>query len=195
MKHVFFSLFLSISAQAIWLAEICLVKSWKGLNWLHEELYSPILCASLVSFAFLYHFWDRRKQSLAILIFVGLSLVNCLFYWAGKSFFYMLFSKFSLLYFSQPMKYLLLALLGYLLIALIYAWVLPFNDTRRRIATYLLLLLAFIVTPFLSMASIKIWPGFGTGTDWVDAVKMGYPIFWTTLTLGLTGFFVKLKAW
>ncbi len=93
------------------------------------------------------------------------------------------------------MRYLFLALLGYLLIALIYALLIPFINKRKRVPAYLLLLLAFLVTPFLSMVSIKIWPGFGTGTDWVDAVKMGYPVFWTTLTLGLTGFLIKLKAW
>jgi hypothetical protein len=43
----------------------------------------------------------------------------------------------------------------------------------------------------LSLITILLIPGFGHQTGWIDAVKMGYPVFWVTVLLGVAGVWIK----
>ena len=51
-------------------------------------------------------------------------------------------------------------------------------------------LFALLTIP-LSMISVKVIPGFGSGSDWIDAVKMGYPVFWMIASLGISGLMIS----
>ena len=61
---------------------------------------------------------------------------------------------------------------------------------NKKINVLFITLLLLLIIP-LSLLTIQIYTGFGHGTDWIDAVKMGYPIFWTTMFLGLIGLIIS----
>jgi hypothetical protein len=56
------------------------------------------------------------------------------------------------------------------------------------------LVAVFITVVPASLATVEWIPGFGNGITFVDAVKMGYPMFWINVLLGWTAFAMVKKA-
>ena len=64
------------------------------------------------------------------------------------------------------------------------------NVTSRwlvRVKQLQIILLAILSVYPLCVFTVKMFPGYGNGNNFVDAVKMGYPYFWIVLLMGLCG--------
>lgn len=191
-KILLLTCLLATTGTALWLIEIINFKGWYSLNWLNETLYSPYLIILVSVFAFIVPFITTNQLSIKKITrpVILLYLVSLISYQSGKHLCYTLYA------FGDWTDNLLLlgtmALIPFLLHALVYWYV-----THRIIKTstpskaVYFVMFNILVVP-LSMISILINSGFGSGTDWVDAVKMGYPVFWMTLMLGLMGI---IAAW
>ncbi|MCD6067594.1 MAG: hypothetical protein K0S33_2420 [Bacteroidetes bacterium] len=190
-------LLLSVSALVLWLLEITQIKGWHGLNWLNGVLLSPYIIACIPVFSFLTPFLIRKqtlsikKTILAAVLLYGSSI---LCFEIGKQISYLIYCRFC---FFNPWILLLIAFFTFLLCGFLY-WLIT-NMLLQKTKWYKLFIIgltAILVIP-VSLASIHFFPGLGTQDGWVDAVKMGHPVFWITILFGASGFILsrqKIKA-
>ena len=180
---------LSVLGNALWLFEVVQIKGWHSLSWLSGTLYSPYFILLFVVFAFITPFIIKGGLSVkntivwaAILYFVCLICFE-----AGKQLSYMIYSRFFFLT-NGPFQYFILIPL---LVFVFFGFTLWFTthlliNPNRKINMLIISLLCPLAI-VLSMVTINVFRGFGSQTDWVDAVKMGYPVFWLTLATGFSG--------
>lgn len=185
---------LSTVGMSSWLYEIVEIKGWYSLNWLSGQLYSPYIATLFSVFAFMAPFFINRQLTpkntiICIIIFY---MTNIICFEIGKQLCYAMYSKFWWLS-GTTSDIIIMALIAlFLFIFLGFTYRLTthkFIKRNRKISTLFITLLLLLITP-LSLLTIQINSGYGHGTDWVDAVKMGYPIFWTTILLGVSGIII-----
>ena len=191
-KHLLVIFLLSLTAIALWLGEILFIKGWHGLNWLSGPLYSPFLSTVFVVAAFLSSFIHGRSliKKNVILAYCLLYIVGIFCYIAGA----VLVSLPYRMFLWSEFDYYLVEFMGFLLfplMALSY-WLITQKLIRKTKKTHILYLTLFSLAVLpLSMLSIWICPGFGSGDGEVDAIKMGYPVFWMAMMMGLAGMVMK----
>ncbi len=182
-------LFYSVLAWITWIIEIRYIKGWYSLSWIHDLLYSPFVIIFITAYSYLLPFrpHTRQQQRKFFAIWVILSIVNALLYLSGKTICYSAYHQFFSLSWQELLTTTVLSLSLFLAAGAAYQTLtkqLVAKTSAKdivRIAVYLLLTLP------LSYISILLLPGFGSGHDWVDATKMGYPVFWATLLTGMAG--------
>jgi hypothetical protein len=187
---LFLILLLSFVSLGTWLFEINIIKGWYGLNWLDGSLYSPYLACLIVGIAYLAAFFVNQQLSLVktIIFMVILCAINVFCFKAGEYLCHLIYCRFCFWGKAEIYLFLFLAISLYLLVGFSYwFFTYKFIVPCRKTSIFYLAIVAFLAIP-LSLVTIKLLPGFGHGTGEVDAVKMGYPIFWTTLLLGLSGY-------
>jgi hypothetical protein len=180
---------LAILSQAIWLYEINGKIGWQGTTWLKRDLYSPFLICLFVAMSYIAPFWVRYQKLDARLILTLLTfyMINLSCYLLSK----VLFKGLEI----DPTPLLkILGILVFIIFAGGYYYVTNelIMPIQKRMAA--LFALSILLMYFLSKASILVFKGFGTETQWVDAVKMGYPQFWISILLAVSGSFLVLKA-
>ncbi len=188
--------FLASVGMALWLYEIAEIKTWCSLNWVREELYSPFFISLIPVLAFMTPFFVNRQLAAlsSIISIIILYAANMICFLIGAQLCYEQYDKLFLLVLSSDEHYFIFATLKgfslYLFLGFTY-WLTThtFLKKNKKINAFFITLLLVLTIP-LSLLTIQINTGFGSGTDWVDAVKMGYPIFWTTMLLGLTGIII-----
>jgi hypothetical protein len=185
---------LSTAGMSFWLYEILEIKGWYSLNWLSGQLYSPYIATLFSVFAFMTPFFINRqltakKTIICIIIFY---MTNIICFQIGKQLCYTIYSKFWLLssVTTDLILILLIALVLFIFIGLSYRLTTHRLIRKNKKINMLFITLLLLLSIPLSLLTIQINRGFGSGTDWVDAVKMGYPIFWTTMLLGLIGIII-----
>ena len=194
-KALLIIVLLSISGMAIWLYEMKVILPWHSLTWLWHPLYSPYVISLLPALAFLTPFFLTPSLSLQKIIFSVASLyaVNMICYFFGED-----ISRDSYVWFVGPVFLYFLYLFGFkgflifLLLGFIY-WMVVKKIIGRNIRKKHLFLITFlsaVVLP-LSLITVYFFEGYGCCTGWVDAVKMGYPIFWITFLLGICGIIIE----
>ena len=186
------SFILSVAGMALWLFEVIRIKGWHGLNWLHGHLYSPYVAALLAFFAFIVPFIAIKQVASVKMIFPVflLYIVNIFCFEAGRQVCYALYGRYYFWDTKELVLFLSFAFILYLFLALAYWFVANKLIKKNRKINILLIMLFTMLSIPLSLLAIRINTGFGMGVDWVDAVKMGYPIFWTTMALGLSGIII-----
>lgn len=188
---------LALTGFRIWLYEILVVKGWYGLNWLSKgSIYSSYLITLLVVFAFMLPFILYRHIAIRKFFFLTILfyLISVIYYEVAKqATCTFLFGRCSASIFHSN------KFLGYLFIPSIF--ILPFFGRvywsivnkfifkNKKSNRHIISTLVFLTIPF-SLLTIQIDPGYGSGTDWIDAIKMGYPVFWITIFFGLSGVFI-----
>lgn len=184
---------LSIVGISLWLFEIVQMKGWYSLSWLHETLFAPYFVTILAVLAFLipfqvYGFMNFRKTLFPALILYVISIV-C--YEFGKYLcfkFYTSFYEFTML---ELISMSSISLLLFLILGLSYWLVSNMWMKMNRKTNSLYIALSTLLTIPLSLLAIRIFPCFGSGTNWIDAVKMGYPVFWMIASLGISGLMIS----
>lgn len=182
-------LILSTVGMSVWLFEILKIKGWYGLNWLSGQFYSPYIATLIAVFAFMTPFIFNKQTTTKKIILATIILyaVNMLCFEAGKHVCYTMYCSFC--FWTSKDSILLFTIATALFAFLGFAYWFVTNKLIKKIKKINMLmitLLALSVIP-LSLLTIQVNTGFGTNTDWIDSVKMGYPIFWTTTALGLSG--------
>jgi hypothetical protein len=181
---------LALTANILWLSEICLVKGWAGLQWLNGTLYSPYLSTLLCVMSFTTPFLLSGTRFNTKFVFSAALLFLCslFLYEAGHIINEIVYSRFSV-FISATNRDLLVytTLCLFPLLGFSY-WLITDKLIRKNRETNLLLIciITALVIP-LSLLTICLYSGFGSQTGWVDAVKMGYPVFWMTLLMGISG--------
>ncbi len=180
--------------MGLWLYEIVEIKTWASLNWLSGQLYSPFLATLFSVFAFMTPFFISRqltikKTIICILIFYT---TNIICFQIGEQICNAIYSKFWWLA-GTATDLILIALMTlalFIFLGLSYRLTTHKLIKKNKKINVLFITMLLLLTIPLSWMTIYINTGFGHGTDWVDAVKMGYPIFWTTILLGLIGLII-----
>ncbi len=190
--------FLSLFSQALWLSEILILKSWEGVGWLNGELFSPILIAFIVSYLFLNNFYENNRGRYFYMKLFSLSIVNYFIYYLIKSFGLSIFRpalSFGMFISYSQLKNI--AMISFLVLTfftgLIYSFFVPLIGRNLRIIVLIHIISSFLLTILLSMVSITVLPGFGKDSEWIDSIKMGYPIFWGAFLLAMCSNLIKTK--
>lgn len=185
----------SILGLGLWLYDIVEIKTWFGLNWLSEPLYSPFLAALFSVLAFMTPFFVNKQLTIkkALVSIIILYTINIICFQIGKQLCFEMYSRFF--WFSETTSTtLLIPIKGvFLFIFLGFAyWLTTYKliKENKKINIVFIMALLLLAIP-LSLLTIQINPGFGSGTGWVDSVKMGYPIFWVSMLLGFSGLIIS----
>ena len=182
-------LLLSFVTFALWLFEILFSKGWYSLQWLSGTLYSPYLTTFIVVLAFLMPFMvSKQVAGKKLLLSAGILYTVSIFcYEAGKQLCYSLYCRFCFWSLKDIILLFSVALVLFVLIGFVFWFVAhKFIKRSKKINIVYMCLLALAVIP-LSLFTIRVNKGMGHGVDWVDTVKMGYPVFWITLLMGVSG--------
>jgi len=184
--------------MCLWLVEIVEIKTWYSLSWLSGQLFSPFIAALFSVLAFMTPFLVSRKPLLknAVVSIIILYSINISCFYLGKQLCYEMYSKFFWLYGTNTQIVLmpLAGLVLFIFLGLSY-WLTAHKllKKNKKINVFFITILLLLSIP-MSLMAIQINSGFGSGTGWVDAVKMGYPLFWITMLLGLAGILVSRQV-
>ncbi len=185
LQTVVLILFLAGTANTLWLAEVIWMTGWEGLSWLWQPQYSAYTGVALAVSAYLLPFiligkvtGPRLWISAVELFFSGVVA-----FLIARNILYGLYGGMAVLTISPNLLYLMLAALLALAAGSFYL------TTQRRLArtgiSYYFWLFAALGAPVaLSLLTVQVFPGLGSGATLADAVKMGYPLFWIVLCLG-----------
>ncbi len=185
---------LAVLSNALWLLEVLFVSGWEGIAWLSLRLHYGALAAALCAvFAYLLPFRTLRNAAWANLGIAALEIYPAalIAFFLAKTLLFSLYTRF----YGYLNSNLLLLLLG--LVVLLISFSIHFvtkGQLHRVRWGHGFFVAAGIVTVVpLSMLSVQMLPGFGTGITFVDAVKMGYPFFWIVVMMGLLG--IRTASW
>jgi len=173
----------AFAAWGLWLTEICWVKGWTGLAWLHGFNWSALpICALIMALCGLAvggrGGWRNR------LAYTGAGASAALLaFGVGRWTAFELFSGWA------PAGLNLRTLGGMVVSVLLLPVSLPLITNRWLSpvswrATVTVAVALALVLP-LSFATIHFFPAFNGSTDQIHAIKMGYPVLWTALLLPL----------
>jgi hypothetical protein len=193
MNRSLYLLPLSIGAFAawgLWLAEIYWNKNWAGLSWVSGFNWSSIpicaMIASVSSFVAVSPIPSTRRFKFIGLSFALMLAAFTLARWA-------IFNLFSGGYVDWG-----LIPAG---MALVTAWAsvsIGLTVAANRLLvqlhplTCILTAFALVLVLPLAFATIAIFPALNGSRDYIHAIKMGYPVFWTAL---LVPFTLHLGRW
>jgi hypothetical protein len=166
---------------------------WKSLDWLRVPLYSVPIVAGLVVASYLLPIlmWSKAKWSIILACTASMYAAAFGGYWAGKFLFMALYSRAAS---EKHVWHVWAMILLVTVVAAIFFFLKQrflFKSGRFHILT---LVAVFITVVPASLATVEWIPGFGNGITFVDAVKMGYPMFWINVLLGWTAFAMVKKA-
>lgn len=190
---------LGLLAWGAWHYEIQLRMGWRGLAWLQvEHHYSVWLGLLFTSISFAWPARALRGASFGrtLISICLIFLVSLLGYYLSKSIFYALFQPDI---FTRPdSEWFRLKLAVALLLIVLFAGSafffikqrLLFQSNRLHILTFIFVL--FTLVP-ASLGATELLINWSNAERFVDAVKMGYPLFWSNGLLGTTVWFMAHK--
>jgi hypothetical protein len=180
---------LAILSQAFWLFEITVKIGWRGTAWLKRDLFTPFLICLFAAMAYITPFWIRYRKLDTRIVLTVLT-----FYMINLSCYLLSDVLFKGLQIHPTPLLQILRILVFIIFIGGYYYVTTelIMPIQKRLAA--LFALCVLLMYVLSRASIFIFKGFGTDTQWVDAIKMGYPQFWISILLGISGTFLVTKA-
>lgn len=186
---------LSIVGMGLWLFEILQIKSWYGLNWLSGSLYSPHIATFIAVFAFMTPLIISRQVAIKKIVTPTFILyaASILCFEVGKQLCYKLYCRFCFWTTIDIVIILSIAFTLFIFLGLSYWLTTQTLIKRNKKVNILYTTTLLLLTIPLSLVTVQVNPGFGSGTGWVDAVKMGYPIFWITIMLGLSGIIIAVQ--
>ncbi|HMV78661.1 MAG TPA: hypothetical protein PL048_06935 [Leptospiraceae bacterium] len=195
MKNIALTAVFAFFAWGLWLGEILYFTGWKSLDWLRKSLFSPYIILILLTFSFMNPLLQTKKAEEKLnpvfpaLVFAAALL--CFF----SSEVLMRLSYCRSCFLSETQNWLLHTglvsdcfIFGFLL-----QWIAEKYSGRMPRGFGIVLALGAVFAALLSLITVKLFPGYGNGADWVDAVKMGYPVFYSVLLTGLSSLWASLK--
>jgi hypothetical protein len=195
---------LAVLGNIIWLSEILYRFSWVSLGWVRYPLYSPYLLAAFPAFAFLLPFIlvkriDAKRIYSGMFILYG---INLLFYHLGDKLLRMTFGRFGIFFITIDSDFeaystailILLPIVLFLLFGICYFLTVKYLIVKIKPITILMFSLSIGLVLFLSIWTYKNLPITTDTERYYNAVKAGYPVFWTIILMGLCGFFVEKRT-
>lgn len=171
----------------LWYSELHHNIGWKGEDWLHKPINSVYLITFLVVIAFLLPIVAELKMPIPWFLFYLLLLyaVSLGAYFVSKEIFYFLYRD-GLYANDNYVK--AMAIWKLLATVLVFATV-YFMPMRHFCKTsdgmhVLTILVAIISVIPASIITIETFPLWNTRINFMNAVKIGYPLFWLPIFLG-----------
>lgn len=183
----FVSLGLAGLALALWLGEITLRLRWEGLQWLSAFHYSIFLIAAFVIITYLLPFYFLMRFPIQRLLAAGTELYFVILaaFLLEKAILLMQYTQFYG-FFNEDwlllIQVLVLVMTSFSFYFITQRWLQSLS--LQQVWT---IVLGLLLPVPLSIITIHIIPGFGNGRWLADALKMGYPFFWTVLLMGIAG--------
>ncbi len=200
IKPLLLALFIGILCNFLWLYEILSIKSWVGLNWLNGYMNSVFLIIPLTVSTYVLSMRLLKRISIKNILFaiLILSFISFISFELARRVLYIVHSKFFVLSYSQLSSILLIStgiLVPNLIFSIGYYYVTNKFLIKTAKRTILLFLGTVILCIAFSLLSIKLVSGYGSGHNFIDSVKMGYPVFWLNILLCVSAVIIfKTKA-
>jgi hypothetical protein len=190
MKAILIAILSGLLCNCLWILEIIQIKGWTGLNWLSGYMNTVILIIPLTVLAFILSLRLFEKVLLKNLItsFLLLSIISWISYEIAREFLYEINSRFF--GFSNSLTISIIIVLTGILVPNLFYSIGYYYITNRFLIkiqkmTILLFFGSIVFSIIFGLITLNINSGFGSGTTFIDSVKMGYPIFWLNIFLGL----------
>ncbi|CAA6826126.1 MAG: Unknown protein [uncultured Aureispira sp.] len=179
--------FIGVISLLMWWYELHQVIGGSGFGWLEESLRSIYLISFLIVLAFILPMRIELKMPIGwglfyILLLYGASLGT---YFLTKQIFYNLYTKGLI---GGDTKIITLSIWKLLatVILLSAIYFIPMRHFHRKtdgmhILTIMVAMISVIPASLISIEQIPLW---SAETAFIDAVKLGYPIFWMPIFLG-----------
>lgn len=188
MKSFLYSILFSITGMLLWQYEIYSIHFGQGLYWLNKSLISPYIITLFVITSFLMPFILKKEFRFIKIIAAGISLygISLFCFLAGKELNYILYCRLCWWTTSNLILLLLFGILIFVIFGFGY-WltICKLLQPIKKSGIILISVITLSVIP-LSLLTSKIFPLFHQ-TDWVNTVKSGFPVFWITFLIGITG--------
>jgi hypothetical protein len=174
----------ALVAWGLWLAEVCWLRGWRGLAWLSGFQWAAVpICLILMVVAGVVVGKDAGWRARAAFVGAGAAVSLVAFVLARQAT-YELFAG-GLVPGSPsagPLVELFVAWAGASvgLTMLANRWLAPLRAWASALVA-----VALVAALPLAFATIQIVPALNGSTDFIHAVKMGYPVFWTSLLVPL----------
>jgi hypothetical protein len=173
----------ALVSWGLWVAEVRWIKGWTGLAWLSGFNWSSLPICGLIAGACSYLLAPHiRRTARFNFILLAFSLTGAAFFVA----------RFGLMEWLSTwnVRGFAIGAAGSIVVAglavsiglaaLANKWLAPMHPwTAALVAGALMAVLP------LSFATVTIFPAFNGSTDGIHSIKMGYPVFWTSLLVPL----------
>jgi hypothetical protein len=175
----------AVVALGLWLAEVYWVKGWAGLAWLDGFNWSSLpICAVIVTTCSDFVAPDAAWRDRIKFVFFALLLtiaafvsgrwamieIDSIWGWYGQP-------PLVVLY---PQPFVVLGAAGLTvsggLTVAANRWLTPLYSW-----TVLAVIVSLALVLPLSFVTVAVFPALNGDTDWIHAIKMGYPVLWTAL--------------
>jgi hypothetical protein len=170
-------------SMILWLTEIIYRVGWNGIEWIVTDLKSVYLLTLLavLSYVLPMIFLSKVKVRNTIISLTLLYLFSLLGYFATKWIFRQLFDKIGD---DTHVLYVWLLIFDVTVIAAIFYYTKQYFLLKSERFHLMTIVAVFISIVPASLISIEWVKGFASTESFVDAVKMGYPVFWLNILLG-----------
>ena len=179
---------------AAWLAEIVYGIGWKSLDWLWEELASVYFVTALAVMSYLSPillFSRQTPWTTILLCFSGMYISSLAGFFGAKNVFFTLYSKIPPSEHIGLVWSLFFITLGVAAAFFYLKQIYLFKSHSLHVLTLMFVFLSVIPA---SIITVDWLPGLGNASSFVDAVKMGYPVFWINVLLGQTTY-AMVRRW
>lgn len=171
----------------MWWYELHRVVGSKGFAWLSQPLMSVYVISFLIVFAFILPMRMELKMPVGWVLFYVVLLYGASIgaYFAAKQIFYTLYTK-GLIGGDNKIITLSIWKLLATVILLSTVYFIPMRHFHRttdgmHVLTIMIAIISVVPASLICIEQIPLW---SRETAFIDAVKLGYPIFWMPIFLG-----------
>lgn len=170
-----------------WLAELIYVVGWEGEKWGTAYLNTVYLICFFVVLSYLSPvlIFVKVKFKNFIITFTILYISSILAYYIAKKLFIELYHKMPE---DKHVIYVWLLIVLVTVVAFVFFYIkqmLLYKSDRFHVMTLVAVFISVVPASLITLEWIK---GFVSTESFIDAVKMGYPIFWLNIFLGLVSY-------
>jgi hypothetical protein len=190
---------LGLAAQQIWFWEIILIKGWAGLQWTGPPYMGVGLMTILIATALMVaasadeHFPSDTPRRLAFIFLTSLLLSLILLATAIVLMLGLNPRTFVLLCVDSVIACIIMNLIVFpgALAALVFATGMTIRSLLHEFAAAITIhpfrniVLALLLMPPAAIVTIQVFPAISGSRDYIHAVKMGYPAFWSVVLLAM----------
>ncbi|BDS13359.1 hypothetical protein [Aureispira anguillae] len=181
----------------LWWYELHQVVGWQGLNWIKQPLVVIYIITGLVVAAFLLPIIVELKVPVVWIVIYALLLyaISLGTYFTAKGIFYTLYTKGLMMGNQNVIAGSIWKLMGVVILwAMVYFIpIRHFHNSTDGMHIITIMVAIISVVP-ASLICIECLPLWSTQMAFIDAVKVGYPVFWAPIFLGLLST-AAVKEW
>jgi hypothetical protein len=183
---------LGISSLGMWLTDIRVYIGWEGIEWIKRELKSVYIITLFIVLSYVLPIViiSKPKWSNSLICIVLLYVFSLISYFVSKWIFKQLYTKMGD---ETHVVYVWYLILVVTIVAGIFYYLKQFLLFKSEIFHVMTIIAVFISIVPASLITIEWVKGFSVIESFVEAVKMGYPIFWLNVLLGLVSYSMARK--